>query len=370
MAVKVVEYTKQHETAVRELNRRLREGGWKQQFPESATPGSLPRGAHPDLYNEMFVAIDDGGAARGGYILKHQAFMVAGERRSVANYAFPLSEGVVDRRHGMVGVTMIVDAQKRNPLLYGLGMGGLGHPSVRVMRGVGWSACMVPFFFRVLRPVRFLRNIAYLRRSRARRLLLDAAAFSGAGWLGVCAWNALRRRVPNLTNIDAEVVPAFGSWADDVWASVERKNGIAAVRDRAVLDALYPPGSRCFVVKVSQGGSAIGWAVGLATQMTRNDYFGDLRVGTFVDCFARPGAEPLVAAAADRELARRNVDLVISNQSAREWGAALTSLGYREGPSNFALTCSRKLVERIGRLDDLLPQCHVNRGDGDGPIHL
>jgi hypothetical protein len=330
----------------------------------------LPRGGHPDLYNEMFVVVDDGGAVRGGYILKHQAFMVAGQRRSVANYAFPLSEGVVDRRHGMVGVTMILDAQKRNPLLYGLGMGGLGHASVRVMRGVGWSACMVPFFFRVLHPARFLRNIAPLRRSRARRLLLDLAAFSGAGWLAVAASNALRRRSPRLTDVEVEAVPTFGPWADDVWASVERNEGLAAVRDRAVLDALYPRGCRCIVLKVSRGGLPIGWAVCLATQMKRNDYFCDLRVGTIVDCLALPGTEALVAAAADRELARRGVDLVLSNQAAREWGAALTRLGYLEGPSNFALACSRKLVESLGPLEQVLARSHVNRGDGDGPIHL
>jgi len=85
---------------------------------------------------------------------------------------------------------------------------------------------------------------------------------------------------------------------------------------------------------------------------------------------ALPGKEALVAAAADRELARRDVDLVVSNQTACEWGAALTRLGYREGPSNFALTCSRKLVESLGPLEQILAQSHVNRGDGDGPIHL
>jgi hypothetical protein len=238
------------------------------------------------------------------------------------------------------------------------------------MRGVGWSACMVPFYFRVLHPATFLRNIAHLRRSRARRVLLDLAAFSGAGWLAVAAWNGLRRRSPRLTEAQVEVVPAFGPWADDVWASIEQKEGLAAVRDRAVLDALYPRGGRCVVLEVSRGGVPIGWAVCLATQMKSNDYFGDMRVGTIVDCLARPGAEGLVAAAADRELERREVDLVVSNQAARVWGIALERLGYREGPSNFALTCSRKLVESMGPLEQVLEQSHINRGDGDGPIHL
>jgi hypothetical protein len=370
VAIRVEPYTAQHERAVADFNRRLQAGGAEQRFQESAVPLWLPPGLHPALYNEMFVAVDDAGAVRGAYLLKHQQFVVAGKLESIANYAFPLSEGIVDRRYGMVGVTMILDAQKRNPLLFGLGMGGAAHPSVRVMKGVGWGVAAVPFLFRVVAPFAFLRNIAHLRRSFARALLLDAAAFTGAGWAGVTLLRLLARRPPLPEGVEVEIAAGFDGWADEIWASVEPKQGLIAVRDRAVLDALYPRGDRYIIVKVTAAGRPVGWAVCVDTRMRENAYFGNMRVGTIVDCLARPGQTDIVAAAADEVLTRRKVDVIISNQSGREWCASLRRRGYMAGPSNFALTCSRKLVERLGALEEALPLSHLNRGDGDGPINL
>ena len=40
--------------------------------------------------------------------------------------------------------------------------------------------------------------------------------------------------------------------------------------------------------------------------------------------------------------------------------------GFLEGPSNFIFAASKKLAELTGRYEEI----HINRGDGDGPIHL
>ena len=96
MGFKVVSYTADRMDAVKAFNRRMKDGGWEQGFSESHVPEWLPPGGHPSLYNEFFLAVDDAGAVRGGYILKHQAFKLGGDVVRIANYAFPLSEGVVD----------------------------------------------------------------------------------------------------------------------------------------------------------------------------------------------------------------------------------------------------------------------------------
>lgn len=370
MRITVRPHAAQHEDAVREFNRRLDEGGSDKQFPESPVPGWLPPGPHPTLYNEIFLAFDDDAVVRGGYLLKHQEFLIDGRVERIANYAFPLSEGVVDRRYGMVGVSMILDAQKRQPLLFGLGMGGTDHPSARVMKGVGWSATMVPFFFRVVRPFRFLRNIAFLRRSTLRRLALDTAAFTGLGWAGM-RFLDLAARTSVATGAEGEEVDGFGDWADEVWQASAFPGGLCAVRDRATLDTLYPAGSERFiVVRVSQAARTIGWAVCLDTRMSGHAYFGDMRVGTVADCLAIPSHETAVLEVADRILRRRGVELIVSNQSHTAWCNAFRNMGYRQGPSNFAFTASRQLAERVGGLDDAISRSHLNRGDGDGPINL
>jgi len=72
-----------------------------------------------------------------------------------------------------------------------------------------------------------------------------------------------------------------------------RVRGVAAV-----LDALYPRGDRYIIVKVTSASRPAGWAVCVDTRMKGNAYFGDMRVGTIVDCLARPGHADVVAGAA------------------------------------------------------------------------
>jgi len=115
-----------------------------------------------------------------------------------------------------------------------------------------------------------------------------------------------------------------------------------------------------------RGERAIGWAVALDTAMRDDKYFGDLRVGSIVDALARPEDARAVIGAAARALTGRGVDLIVSNQCHQAWQDALRRSGFLEGPSNFIFAASKKLAELTGRYEEI----HINRGDGDGPIHL
>jgi hypothetical protein len=127
--------------------------------------------------------------------------------------------------------------------------------------------------------------------------------------------------------------------------------------------------------------------------MEGHKQFGDMRVGTIVDCLAPPESAGDVIRAAAGLLEQRRVDLIVSNQLHRAWCTALVESGFRMGPSNYLLALSPALsgaaggektrpqagVDRlkpvpplqadVGRLKPT-PPFHFNRGDGDGPIHL
>jgi hypothetical protein len=104
--------------------------------------------------------------------------------------------------------------------------------------------------------------------------------------------------------------------------------------------------------------------------MSAHKQFGDLHVGTIVDCLALPENAESVIAAATELLTDRNVDLIVSNQSHPWWCSALTANGFLSGPSNFALATSPKLTQMIASTDQAFTRIHINRGDGDGPINL
>jgi hypothetical protein len=95
-----------------------------------------------------------------------------------------------------------------------------------------------------------------------------------------------------------------------------------------------------------------------------------MRVGSVIDCLARPGREAAVAQAAARFLMRAGVDLMVTNQSHAAWRAAFARAGWLRGPSNFIFAASRKLARRLHPFEEQTARMHVNRGDGEGPTHL
>jgi hypothetical protein len=296
---------------------------------------------------------------RGGYILRPQTFSFRGEMRRVAHLRLPLSEGAVNRSYARVGPLLVRSALQAEPVLYALGMGGFHRPLPRMLQAMGWSVTAVPFYFRVVHPARFLRGIRAVRQTRWRAALMDLAAWTGAGWLAIRGfeWRTTKSAAAQVKEIDE-----FGFWADEVWKACQPAYAMAAMRDARTLGELYA--TRFLRIQVNSS----GWAVLLDTPMQDDPYFGDLRVGTIVDCLANPeGPGPAaVIHAARRRLEERGVDLIVSNQSHAAWGRALRAAGFFEGPSNFLFAASKELAA----LGVPAAEMHINRSDGDGPVHL
>ena len=182
VTIRIVPYEERHIVAVSEFNNRLKVKNVAFQFPERPIPKWLPPKPNRDIYQEYFVAVDENRDVRGGYILKHQQFLVNGNVVSIGDYQLPLSEGIIDQKYNMIGLRLITDALNRQPLMYALGMGGQHQPLPKFLKAMRWMLNEVPFYFKIEHPFRFLRNIQVLRTKLWRRLALDAAALSGVGW--------------------------------------------------------------------------------------------------------------------------------------------------------------------------------------------
>jgi len=179
-------------------------------------------------------------------------------------------------------------------------------------------------------------------------------------------WRAYPRLQAN-----AEEIDSFSSWADRLWEGIASRFAMIAVRDSKNLDVLYPPSKRRFIrIRVKQGDTVVGWAVLLDTQMQNAKHFGNLRVGSIVDCLALPGREGYVAQCATKLLNRRGVDLIVTNQCHSGWVNAFQRLGYLSGPTNFVFAVSPELAKLMHPFEESLQRTHLTRGDGDGPIRL
>jgi hypothetical protein len=372
MPIKIAAYTESHVEQVLRFNARLRAGGMNSQFPPRAVSDWLPHVPGRRLFQDYYVAADETGVVRGAYILKHQDFQVAGRVISIGDFQLPISEGAVNPAFVNVATMLLFDCQHRQPLFYGLGIGGYDEPVARFGKAAGSTFSTVPFFFKVIHPVRFLRQITHLRRSAMRRLVLDAMAFTGAGYVGFkAAHTLLDRRAARRHGVTVERVDEFGPWADELWQACKDAYPMIAVRDLETLRILYPREKEKFIrLKVRQGDHLIGWAVLLNTQMTDHKHFGAMRLGAFVDSLAAPADAATVVSAATACLEPQGVDLIVSNQSHRQWRAAFNAAGYLRGPSTFLLATSRALTTLLTEQNIANDDIYMTRGDGDGPIHL
>ena len=371
-SLKICEYTEAMVPAVIEFNARLRAAGVRYVFPESHVPTRFPPDSGGCPYQQYFVAVDEDGAVRGGYTLKREESWIGDRCEAIADLQLPLSEGIVNRAYAIVGIQLLRDALRRQPLLYALGIGGHEESLAKLLAASAWNLVSVPFFFRVVHPVAFLRNMVYFRRSAMASRALDVLAGSGLGWLGIRALQLLRgARSGRPSHASVEVVEEFDDWASIFWEKNKNANGMAIVRNANTLRIIYPKGAGRFVIlRVAKEGEIIGWAVLLDTCLSGHRQFGNMRLGSLVDCFAAPAHAADVVAKATQFLERQGVDLIVSNQLHAAWRAALKATGFMQGPSNYIFGTSPELTSRLQAAHVNLHDVHITRGDGDGPINL
>ena len=356
--------------AIKAFNQRLVEGNAEFQFPETPYSLGVAREAHKPVWHELFIA-SDGSLVRAGYALKREMLSVRRSKDMIEiwNYQIPLSEGVVDKSFATLGIRLLQDAMARHERLYCLGMGSLARPLPRLLQRFAWKLEEVPFRFRVLQANRFLMNIAFLRTSRKNRMLLELARWSGAGALCVFAWQLLTQvRGPYLPRaLGFSDLTAFGAEADDIFQRVSALYGAVIDRSTAALNVRFPSvDERLIRITARLRHENIGWVVISHSQCRAHKQFGDMRLGCIVDGLCDPRhAELMVRLATDR-LVRERVDLIVSNQTHHAWLRALRRNGFASGPSNFIFARSPVLATETPAIEE----CHINRGDGDGPINL
>jgi hypothetical protein len=372
-ALRIVEYAAAHEPAVAEFNRRMAAGGSPWGFYAAHRPEWIARVPGQAVWREFHLAVDDDAAVRGAFALKPQPWWVRGAVHTVADWQGPFSEGSVDPRFNTLGLRMIRDMLKKYPLLYSWGHGGNEQPVVQMLQKMGWQMHQTPFCLRVLKPFRFLRLNALLRSTPARRLALDLGAFSGVGALLLYSMHAALRwqHGRQFTSIACEV-PTFGAWADALWERCRPLYLAIAQRDAASMNALVPTQGwpSCIRLRVDRGAQTLGWAVVMDTPMRGDARFGSLRVGSIVDCLADPGDAGEVVHAATRFLARRGVDIVVSNQAHPGWVRGFAQNGYAVLQNRRMFAPSPALRALLEPFDETAKGLHLTNMDGHGPMAL
>ena len=369
----LVPYTEDLTPAVKAFNQRLLRGGIdkKLMYPEMSVP-RFPPNEGARVFQQYFLLADARREVRGGFILTQEQWSFRGEPAWVAHLRLPISEGAVDRNFKAVGPQVFHSAITTQPNLYTVGMGGFETAVTKRLKSLGWSMRAVPFYFKLLRPGVFLKTSPYLQKSSLLGRTAKLVAGTGLGSLGVGAFRVLSTLyAPRMVNVSVEEVAAFGDWTDEIWECSHRSFHLIAPRDSRTLTLRYPAEERQFLkLKFSRQGKAIGWALVLDTKMRGNNYFGDARVGTIVDCLADPSDASKIICGATSYLCDRGVDLVVSNHTHRNWRDGFCRAGFLRGPSNYVFALSPEIAKRVEPFDANFGGFFVSRGDGAGPERL
>lgn len=352
---------------IRAFNSRLERAGVSFAFPIDSHDLMQEEPGIDAPFQTAYV-LTEGSAVRGGYILKDERLFAGGECFVAGNYQLPLSEGIVDRKYGIVGVQLIRDALARQPRLYCLGMGSTGRPLPQLLSRLGWAVSRVPFLFRIENARNFTREIRWLRQRVRYRHVLDVARATGilGGFVGLAR---LRRRVFT-TRIPPDIavreVPRLPEDIDELFSRVHGDYGLLCDRRAAAMNKKLPPqDAKLSRLLLYRSGKLAGWVVFSRSHLRNHPQFGNMTLGCIVDGLAAPGDVAMLVGEACKRLAAASCDLLVSNQLHPAWISALRRHGFLAGPSNFVLALSPQLAARaVGTL------MHFTRADGDGPINL
>lgn len=370
MAIRIVEHALEYQERVQAFNRRMKQKGSDWAFYVHPVPKWLPKKGEQSVWRQYYLALDDQGEVRGGYCLKRQAFWFDGRAQQIASFQGPISEGAVDPKYGLVAPLMMRNMLAREPALFAFGS---NENVTRLLRASKWWLSHTSLCLRVVKPYRFLRLNRLLRRSTARKCMLDGLALSGLGWIGLKGMVAMRKIVHRCpVDADYEVVQTFGDWTDELWRRSRESYDILAVRNQEALNLLMPENAWPPVIrlKVKLKGQVIGAAAVLDTAMQNDRRFGSLRVGAIVENLGPIEHCGRITAAATDLLIQRGVDFILSYQTHPQWVKGLAANGFHVLQGRRVLALSPTLQRQWNATEPVLHGLHMNSLDGDGPLGL
>jgi hypothetical protein len=365
MKISVQPFSAEHEDAVVRFNERMR-------LASAPSAFLLPARAKQVVPNGQvtvthYVAVDDEGEVRGGMMCMDHPAIAGGKPERAVNIQSPLSEGIIDPAFTFVAPQLIKHAIRQTRYSFVVGMGGAGNPLPRLLKAMGWTLHTAPFYFRILRASRCVRNLAPLRGTAVKRAGGAIAAMTGVAALGAALVHrtaAAAKRAAS--DFSVQAIDRWSSSADDVWETFHPTLSFGVVRTTGTLPFFYPfdaSSPRCWWLV--RNDRIEGWFGLLVTPMSNNPYFGDLVVATLTDCVGTVDAVRAGIVLAVSQARAGKADLLITNQQHRVLQDACTTAGWRSAPSNFLVATSPAMKE-VFRAET----AYVTRRDGDGLTNL
>jgi len=152
---------------------------------------------------------------------------------------------------------------------------------------------------------------------------------------------------------------------DKLWEKTKSYNSFIAVRNSKYLNTLYSE-KRFIKLNFYHNKEIVGWSISLCTKLNNHKQFGNMQLGSIIDCLSIKNYEVEIINKTTEVLKKTGSNLIVSNQSHVFWQNAFRKNIFIRGISNFIFASSKSLNDKIKKRRYM----HITRGDGDGPINL
>ena len=168
VATRIVAHAEDKKDLVEGFNAAMRAGGSRWGFYVDPVPQWIPPREGQKAHREFYLAIENDARCVGAYALKPQRWSLDGEEVTITDWQGPVSLGAVNPKYAALGLRLVRDMLKKQPLLYSWGHGSDETPMTQMLTKMGWLMHATPFLFRVCKPSEFLRKNRYLRKDPKR----------------------------------------------------------------------------------------------------------------------------------------------------------------------------------------------------------
>lgn len=355
---------------INNFNKKLENHGISFRLP---IPSDKKENIEDLIFENKFILTENKKNVVAGYTLKSQFFQIKNDLYKIGYYYNPVTAGLFNKKYNICGIMLLKDAHKKYPDLFCLGMGGYSEALPRLLSSLNWRLQTVPFFFKICKPYNFLKNIRYLKKTKVISLLIFVTRNIGMGWLFIKLFfifiSLFHIQLVKKSKLTTKEIEVFDKSFDLIWEEAKKNYSFVAVRNSLYLNKLYS-NKRFIKLIFLEKSKIIGWSISLCTNLKNHKQFGNMNLGSVVDCFSLKGYEANIIKSTSNIIKRKGVDLIISNQSHAFWKNAFRKNAFIKGPSNFIFASSEQLSEKIATDEKLVDLIHLTRGDGDGPINL
>ena len=325
------------------------------------------------ILKKNFILTENNNLVRAGYTLKQQWFKINDDILKIGYYYNPITAGLFNKKYNICGLLLLSDAIKKNSYLFSLGMGSYSNSLPKLLSALKWKLKKVPFFFKIINPNSFLKNINYFKNSKLEYLLILVLEKSGIGWMIIKFISLITSLVASIfykkNEIKCEQVNFFNDEINKIWEKSKKNNSFIAVRNNEYINFLYKD-KKFIKLKFIEKNEIIGWSISICNKVNNHKHFGNMNLGSIIDCLALEGREMTIIENTFKILKTAGADLIVSNQSHIKWKKAFWKNGFLRGPSNFIFASSELLSKKLNLKNKLNNDMHITRGDGDGPINL